>query len=88
MKTTITITGQISGNHALANSIATLDSETKRIMFNGYQITFSTKAAAKKALWQAYKYLRLQEPEFAKFGISYSKYGTLQYDASTAKIND
>ena len=88
MTTSIEISGQISGNSTLANSISTFDSEMKRTMFNGYKITFKTKAAAKKALWEAFKYLRKEEPDFAKGGIHYSKYGSLRYDASTAKILD
>lgn len=85
MTTTINISGQISGNHTLANAISTHDSEIKKTMFNGYSITFKTKAAAKKALWAAYKYLVSNEPEFRN-GISYSKHGTLSYDASRAVI--
>lgn len=86
MKTSISISGQISGNMRLANAIKTCDSEIESTMFNGYRITFNTKKEGKKALWDAYKYLRSQEPEFAKGGISYSKYGTLNYDASVARI--
>lgn len=88
MKTSISISGQISGNQTLAAAISTGGSEIKQTMFNGFLLTFKTKAAAKKALWEAFKYLRLQEPLFAKFGISYSKAGSLKYDASIAKIED
>jgi hypothetical protein len=87
MKTSITITGQINGNSRLVNAISTYESETNSIEFNNYQIIFPTKKSAKKALWEAFKYLRSEEPEFAKGGISYSKYGSLRYDASRAEIN-
>ena len=62
MKTSISISGQISGNIRLANAIKTYDSEMQSTMFNGYKITFN------------------------RGGISYSKYGTLNYDASVARI--
>jgi hypothetical protein len=88
MKTSIEISGQISGNSTLANAINTFDSEMKRTMFNGYKITFKTKKAAKKALWEAFKYLRNEEPEFARGGIFYSKHGSLRYDASYAKLSE
>jgi len=87
MKTIINITGQINGNNRLVNAISTFDSEMKRGQFYGYSITFKTKAAAKKALWAAYRYLVSNEPEF-RHGISYSKYGTLSYDASRAEIDN
>ena len=43
------------------------------------------KKEAKQALWNAYKFLKLQEPEF-KAGIQYNKHGSLNYDASKAQI--
>ena len=88
MTTSIEISGQISGNSTLANSISTFDSEMKRTMFNGYKITFKTKAAAKKALWEAYKHLRADKEDARNSMLSYSKNGWLKYDASTAKILD
>lgn len=88
MQTTILITGQLAGNSTLASAIYTYECEQSRTMFGGYNITFPTKAKAKKALWQAYKYLRSNEPEFAKSGISYKRHGYLKYDASIAKIID
>ena len=86
MQTTITITGQISGNLRLLSAIQTFDSEVKKTIFYGYQITFRTKKQAKKALWDAYKWMRNEEPVF-KHGITYGKSGYLSYDASKAKIN-
>lgn len=86
MTQTVTITGQISGNRRLLDAISTIDSKYESISFNGFQVTYPTKAAAKKALWYAYKYLVSQEPDF-KSMIKYSKYGSLSYDASRAEIN-
>ena len=85
MITTINITGQINGNSTLCRAIQTHNSVTTRNNFYGYTITFKTKREAKKALWDAYKFLRLKEPEF-KSGFQYSKYGSLKYDASSAQI--
>lgn len=86
MTTIIEITGQPTGNGRLARAIQTHESEMRSGQFYGYIVTFKTKAAAKKALWEAFKYLRSEEPEFAKGGISYSRYGSLRYDASQAQI--
>lgn len=87
MKTVINISGQISGNTRLANAIHAYDMQQERTMFNGYRMTFATKAAAKKALWDAYKRLRAAEPEFSG-GIKYSRFGTLRYDASQAILQN
>lgn len=89
MKTSIYISGQISGNHRLVNAIATYDCERRSAGFNNYFIDFPTKKAAKKALWDGYKSLRQGEPEYARNGgIRYSKQGSLSYDASRAEIQD
>lgn len=88
MKTKIAITGQISGNSTLAGAIQTYDSEMKRGMFNSYIITFKTKAAAKKALWEAFKHLRADKEDAAASMLSYSKHGYLSYDASRAFIEE
>lgn len=85
MITSISITGQINGNNTLCRAIQTNNSITTRNQFYGYNITFKTKKEAKQALWNAYKFLKLQEPEF-KPGIQYSKHGSLNYDASKAQI--
>jgi len=83
MKTKISITGQISGNTTLVNAIG---GEVKKGMFNSFIITFPTKGLAVKAIRQAYKYLKNEEPEF-KHGIKSNKERTfLSYDASQAKI--
>lgn len=87
MKTTITITGQISGNITLRGAIATFDSEIKKTMFNGYEITFNTKKEAKKALWEAFKYLRADKQDAQASMLAYSKSGSLRYDASRASID-
>ena len=89
MKTEIRVRGQINGNSILCRAIQTNNCDARSTNFFGYCLTFPTKKAAKKALWEAYKYLRSSEPEFAKGGgISYSKYGYLSYDASKAEIVD
>lgn len=85
MLTKILIEGQISGNFTLARSLSSFSTITEKTSFNGFRIVFKTKKEARKALWEAFKYLRNNEPEF-KRGISYSKYGLLRYDASSAKI--
>lgn len=87
MTTTINVTGQISGNIKLFNALGIVgEIKASSLPFYGYSRTYKTKRAAKTALWEAFKYLRSQEPEFAKQGISYSKYGSLNYDASRAEI--
>ncbi len=88
MKTTIVIKGQISGNFRLLSAIQTSGSESHQTNFNGFKIVFRTKKEAKKALWEGFKYLKNEEPDFARGGILYSKYGTLRYDASCATIED
>lgn len=88
MRTTIIVSGQISGNIRLLNAIVTYECTRRDIGFNNYAIDFPTKKAAKKALWDAFKSLRAAEPEFAKGGIWYSKSGSLSYDASRAEIKN
>lgn len=86
MKTNIIITGQISGNHTLVNAISTYESEKHNIGFNNYRLSFPTKAAAKKALWEAFKYLRADKQDAYALMLSYSKHGSMRYDASRAEI--
>lgn len=88
MKTSIVISGQVSGNHTLRNAIVSDNSEEKKTMFYGYELVFPTKKAAKKALWKAYRYLCANEPEMrgSMAGIRYSKSGALYYDASQAEL--
>lgn len=87
MTTTIFITGQIGGNHTLASAIGTYESSTKTGMFYSKIITFPTKKAAKKALWEAFKYLRQDKEDAQASRLAYSKFGSLRYDASVAQIN-
>jgi|688.fasta_scaffold129893_6 hypothetical protein len=86
MKTTIEITGQISGNHRLLNALNTYQAEYRKLPFYGHVLTFPTRKAARKALWDGYQYLRAAEPEFAKGGMRYSAKTSLSYDASRAVI--
>jgi len=85
MKTTIEITGQISGNHRLLNALNTYQAEYKKLPFYGHVLTFPTRKAARKALWDGYQYLRSAEPEY-KHGIRYGAKRALYYDASKAVI--
>lgn len=83
MKTTIEVTGQLNGNRALVNSISCND--RKNLPYGGYVLTFDTKKEAKKALWEAFKYMRANDMTSR---LQYSKYGWLTYDASEARIQD
>lgn len=87
MVTSILITGQISGNHRLLNAINTYQAEYSKMPFYGHKLTFATRQAARKALWDGYRYLVAQEPEFAKGGIRYGAKRCIYYDASKAEIN-
>ena len=88
MKTEIVITGQISGNSKLRNSIVTADCEEKRYGSGNYSIQFPTKKAAIKALSEGYQYLCREMPEEKgkMSGIRYSRGYSLAYDASRAVI--
>lgn len=85
MKTEIIISGQISGNYRLLNALNDYQAEYSKIPFYGHKLTFPTRKAARKALWDGYRYLLAQEPEF-KHGIGYTAKTALHYDASIAKI--
>ncbi len=87
MTTTVKITGQLNGNRTLRNAIQY--DELRDAGFGNYRLIFKTKKAAKKALWEAFKYLRstIDEPNVGCIGdLRYSKFGTLAWDASTATI--
>lgn len=88
METAIFITGQISGNRTILNSIDAFGSAISNLPFYGYKIEFGTKKEAKKALWEAYKTLRSDKEDAQKSRLTYSKNGWLDYDASCAKILD
>jgi len=81
MKTSITISGQISGNRNLLNKIQTIDSEVKNLSFNGFEIIFNTKKEAVKALSEARQSIKDEEPEYYNEGVSYSRGWMLTYDA-------
>ncbi len=82
MTTEIFITGQISGNYALLRKLSNYESCIDS-QFNGKILRYKTKAAAKKALWEAYKSMRAE----GYTPLRYSKYGSLSYDASRAVIS-
>lgn len=87
METIIIIEGQPNGNSRLVRAISTYESVKKDIGFNHYALVFKTKKEAKKALWEGWKYLKRNEPEFVRKD-DYSKHGFLRYDASSARIID
>ena len=91
MKSTITITGQISGNFTLRNALVGNSTTEEKTMFNGFRLHFDTKKAAINAIREAYNSLCKDEPEMKGrlSGISADKGRTyLRYDASNAKIDD
>jgi len=85
MKAIISISGQTSGNIRLLNALQTTSCTVGTGMYHGYKITYPTLKAARKALWDGYRHLIKQEPEF-KHGIKYSKRSAISYDASTATL--
>jgi hypothetical protein len=87
MKAQILITGQISGNYKLLHACNTIDSETNKTMFNGFKIVFNTMREARKAIKNAYKELKKDEPDFYKAGGIGFYNDSLSYDASTAKLS-
>lgn len=84
MRTTILITGGINGNSHLKTAIQTSSSELRRRANGGYELAFKTKKEAKKALWEAYKKLRSEEPKLTH--LRYFAGYSLSYDASRAEI--
>jgi len=86
MRTIIIITGGISGNYILRNKIRTINSKEEKARFNGFKIIFNTKKEAVKTLSDAYQSLRAEEPDYAKYGILYTRGCSLSYDQSEAVI--
>jgi hypothetical protein len=88
MKVAITISGQIGGNNRLYRALDISKSiDITNMPYYGYRITYPSKTFAKRAIQQAFQYLRAQEPEF-KGGIQYGyKKESLTYDASQAVIS-
>lgn len=86
MKTRISITGQISGNHTLLNALLRNSDypEYGDGMFYSKFVLFQTKKEAKKALWEAYKDLRGDLEK--KDSLSYCPGTAIYYDASKAEI--
>lgn len=82
MNCIIHITGQISGNFKLARAIG---GETSKGMFNSFICKFKTKTQAYKALAEAYKQLKSDEPEFLGKHL-YAPKSHLKYDASIAEV--
>jgi len=84
MITVIEIKGQIQGNSTLRNAIVKAGSQDQRTNNGGYRIEFNTKKEARRALWDAYRKIRQDEPG----EVSYSPGTILSYDASTARISE
>jgi hypothetical protein len=87
MKTKIIITGQINGNFILKSAIKTWDCEDSRLPFNGFKLVFNTKKEAKKAMWEVFKYLKQNEPDFVSMDDYSAKRGVILYDASRAELH-
>lgn len=84
MKAQITISGQINGNFTLKGAISGAE-EVKKGSFNSFILVFKTKKEAKKALWEAYKSIRKEDPTDS--GLRYSPGYALSYDASRAVLS-
>ncbi|MBN2661934.1 MAG: hypothetical protein JXR54_11755 [Tannerellaceae bacterium] len=87
MKAQIVISGQIAGNHRLRSACSTIDSEEYKQMFNGYKLVFPNMETAKKALEDACKWLKEEEPDFYEEGGISLYNNILTYDASRAKLS-
>lgn len=83
MKTEIRISGQINGNFTLKGAISGAQ-DVRSTMFNGFVLAFNTKKEAKKALWDAYKSIKREDPTDAH--LSYIPGNFLTYDASKAVL--
>lgn len=82
MKAQITISGQISGNFAIARALPCYSENVTRGMFNSFIIVFDTVGEAKKALRSCCK--SLKENQWNTL-VSISKSNDfLSYDASKA----
>lgn len=89
MKAIIYIQGAISSRHTLRTAIAGADEEYTERASGNISMVFQTRKAAKKALWEAFKYLRssLDEPRVNCIGgLRYGKQSFLAYDAATATL--
>ena len=80
MKAGIFISGGISGNFKIKNAITCFDIE--KGSFNSFFCNFETMKEAKKALKDAFKYMKNNDLDVE---LSSDK-TTLYYDASTARI--
>lgn len=88
MRTEIHITGQINGNYTLRNALSGAE-EIRNGMFNSHIAVYTSKAAAKKALSQAYRYLRgeIDPSDIGRIGgLRYSSGNAIYWDASQAVI--
>ena len=89
MKTTITISGQISGTLRLRNVIITSDCKESRVIPNSIVLIFSSKKQAVKALSEGYqRFCREMPEEKGRFsGFRYSRGSALYWDASKAILS-
>jgi hypothetical protein len=89
MKTTITISGQIGGNHKLLNALSNYDNYTKG-QFYGFDVKYASKLQAQKDLASAFKKFKDDEPTASRIVIYRDRGGRAYkviYDASTMQIN-
>lgn len=89
MKTSIVISGQISGNLKLRNAIITADCIEEKGQFNTIILNFKTKGEAVKALSDGYQSFCVEMPEEkgCMAGFRYTRGHALYWDASQAVIN-
>lgn len=86
MKTSIIISGQISGNFKLRSAIVTAECEEVRGMHNSIYLNFKSKKAAVKALSEGFQYFcrHMPEEKGRMSGFRYSRGSSLYWDASQA----
>jgi hypothetical protein len=82
MTTSIIITGQIMSVSTLRNAIIGKELKINKLQGNSIDLIFKTKKEAVKALSNAYQYLKQDET------VSYSRGGSLSYDAGNAYITN
>lgn len=87
MKTSIIITGQISGNFKLRQACWCEFPMEIKLPFGNIELEYRTKKDAIYALQKAFKELKDDEYDFYKDGgIVYLRGYSLAYDASIAKL--
>lgn len=85
MKTTIKITGQVSGNFTLLGKMRNYTKKTNG-QFNSFTLHYDSISEAKNDIKTAYKSFINEETEFKSMISKSSDSTSLKYDASYAKI--